>query len=212
MAEVPAAGRREAGVDKAAIREAVENWALYRDTGRWDSLLRLYTPDAIVHTTWFVGPAREFVERGKQAAARGGSRAQHFVGAVSVEVNGARAIAEARVVLLVRAPLNDVEIDVTCYCRFYDWFVRMDGDWRIKMRDGIYEKDRIDPVDPSQRIALDAGVLARFPPAYRHIAYVQSSGGAKITMDLPTPGSQALERLYAHGAAWLAGSEREIGL
>jgi ketosteroid isomerase-like protein len=204
MAEVPTAGRREAGIDKAAIREAVENWALYRDTGRWDALLRLYTPDAIVHTTWFVGPAREFVERGKEAAARGASRGQHFVGAVSVEVNGDRAIAEARVVLLVRAPLQGVEVDVTCYCRFYDWFVRMDGEWRIKMRGGIYEKDRIDLVDPSQRIALDPALLARFPPAYRHIAYVQSSGGAKITMDLPTPGSQALERLYADGAAWLA--------
>jgi tripartite-type tricarboxylate transporter receptor subunit TctC len=33
--------------------------------------------------------------------------------------------------------------------------------------------------------------------------YVQSSGGATITPDLPTPGSQALERLYADGAAWL---------
>ena len=207
MAEVPAAGRREAGIgvtaDKAAIREAVENWALYRDTGRWEALLRLYTPDAIVHTTWFVGSAREFVERGKQAAARGGSRGQHFVGAMSVEVAGERAIAEARAMLLVRAPLQGVEIDVTCYCRFYDWFVRMDGDWRIKMRGGIYEKDRIDPVDPSQRITLDPAVLARFPSAYRHIAYVQSSNGATITPDLPTPGSAALEKLYADGNAWL---------
>ena len=205
MAEVPAAGRREAGIgvaaDKAAIRETVENWALYRDTGRWEALLRLYTPDAIVHTTWFVGPAREFVERGKQAAARGGSRGQHFVGAISVEVAGDRAIAEARAVLLVRAPLQGIEVDVTCYCRFYDWFVRMDGEWRIKMRGGIYEKDRIDPVDPSQRISLDPAVLARFPAAYRHIAYVQSSNGATITPDLPTPGSAALERLYAEGNA-----------
>lgn len=203
MAEVPAAGRREAGVDKAAVREAVENWALWRDTGRWDALLRLYTSDAIVHTTWFVGSAREFVERCKEAAARGGARGQHFVGAVSVEVNGDRAIAEARVVLLVRAPLQGVEVDVTCYCRFYDWFVRAEGAWRIHMRGGIYEKDRIDPVDPAQRIALDPAVLARFPHAYRHIAYVQSSGGARITPDLPMPGSKALERLYAEGAAWL---------
>lgn len=208
MAEVPAAGRREAGVDgvdKAAIREAVENWALYRDTGRWDELLRLYTPDAIQHTTWFVGSAKEFVERGKQAAARGGSRAQHFVGAVSVEVAGDRAIAEARAMLLVRAPLQGVEVDVTCYCRFYDFFVRMDGGWRIRIRGMIYEKDRLDPVDPSQRITLDPAVLARFPYGYRHIAYVQSSGGATITPDLPTPGSPALERLYARGAEWLAG-------
>ena len=206
MAEVPAAGRRETRVDKADVREAVENWALYRDTGRWEELLALYTPDAIVHTTWFVGTAREFVERGKEAAKKGGSRGQHFVGAVSVEVNGDRAIAEARVVLLVRAPLQGVEVDVTCYCRFYDWFLRTERGWRIKMRGGIYEKDRLDPVTPGEVIKLDPAVLARFPPAYRHIAYVQSSGGAKITMDLPTPGSGALEKLYNDGAGWLAGN------
>ena len=205
MAEVPAAGRREARVDKAEVREAVENWALFRDTGRWEALLALYTSDAIVHTTWFVGPAREFVERGKEAAQKGGARGQHFVGAVSVEVNGDRAIAEARVVLLVRAPLQGVEVDVTCYCRFYDWFLRTGDGWRIKMRGGIYEKDRLDPVTPGDAVRLDAAVLARLPPAYRHIAYVQSSGGAKITMDLPTPGSEALQRLYREGGRWLAG-------
>jgi hypothetical protein len=206
MAQIPAAGRREAGVEKANIREAVENWALYRDTGRWDELLALYTPDAIVHTTWFVGPAREFVERGKEAAKKGGARGQHFVGAVSVEVNGDRAIAEARVVLLVRAPLQGVEVDVTCYCRFYDWFLRTDGAWRIRMRGGIYEKDRLDAVMPGELINVDPAVLSRFPPAYRHIAYVQSSGGANITMDLPTPGSEALRKLYQDGAAWIAGN------
>ena len=203
MAEIPAAGRREAGIDKAQIREAVENWALYRDTGRWDELLALYTPDAIVHTTWFVGTAREFVNRGREAAKKTGPRAQHFVGSVSVEVNGDRAIAEARAMLLLRAPLQGIEVDVTCYCRFYDHFLRSDGAWRIKMRGGIYEKDRLDPVTPGELVRLDPAVLARFPPSYRHLAYVQSSGGLTITMDLPTPGSAALERLYAEGRAWL---------
>jgi hypothetical protein len=190
--------------DRLRIREAVENWALWRDSGRWEALAGLYTPDAVVHTTWFVGPAREFLERSK-AAARGGARAQHFVGAVSVQVQGERALAEARVLLLVRAPLEGVEVDVTCYCRFYDWFLFADGAWRIRLRGGIYEKDRLDPVDPAQRLVLDPERLGRFPPAYRHLAYVQSSGGATITPDLPTPGSPALDQLYADGAAWLAG-------
>lgn len=67
MAEVPAASRHQGGVelqgflDRAAVREAVENWGLWRDSGRWEQLKALYTPDAIVHTTWFVGSAAEFV-------------------------------------------------------------------------------------------------------------------------------------------------------
>jgi len=191
--------------DKQAIREAVENWALWRDSGRWEELLSLYTADAVVHTTWFVGSAKAFVERGREAAKKGGGRSQHFMGAVSVDVAGDRGVAEARVVLLVRAQLQGAEVDVTCYCRFYDLFVRTGGQWCIRRRYGIYEKDRIDPVSPGALIRLDPAVLAGFPPAYRHLAYVQSSGGATITPDLPTPGSEALERLYAEGKAWLGG-------
>lgn len=198
MADLPEAGRDPRGV----IREAVENWALWRDTGRWRELRALYTADAVVHTTWFVGPASEFVERCIEASGRG-ARSQHFIGAVCVELNGPRAIAESRTMLMVRAPLHGVEVDVTCYLRFYDWFEREAGGWRIRMRSGVYEKDRIDPVDPAQNIRLDAAELARYPAGYRHIAYLQAAGGARITPDLPTPGSDALARLYAEGGRWL---------
>jgi hypothetical protein len=198
MADIPEAGRDPGGV----IRQAVENWALWRDTGRWQQLRALYTADAVVHTTWFVGTASEFVDRCMGAAKRG-SRSQHFVGAVCVELNAQRAIAESRAMLLVRAALQGVEVDVTCYVRFYDWFVREALGWRIRMRSGIYEKDRIDAVDPSQKVALDAAELARYPAGYRHIAYLQAAGGARITPDLPTPGSDALRRLYSEGQRWL---------
>ena len=189
--------------DRAAIMDAVANWALWRDTGRWEQLARLYTPDAIQHTTWFVGPAAEFIERIRARPATG--RSQHFMGACSVEVNGDRAIAETRLVLLVRAELQGTEVDITCYARSYDRFVRAAGAWRIAQRQMIYEKDRLDPVDPAASIRLDAAELARYPHGYRHLALLQSAGGACITADLPTPGSEALRRLYADGERWLRG-------
>jgi SnoaL-like domain len=198
MADLPEAGRDP----RAVIREAVENWALWRDTGRWRELRALYTADAVVHTTWFVGAASEFVERCMEAARRG-SRSQHFIGAVSVELAGERAVAESRAMLLIRAPVHGVEVDVTCWVRFYDWFVREAPGWRIRMRSGVYEKDRMDPVDPSEKLLLDAIELARYPASYRHLAYLQAAGGARITPDLPTPGSDALARLYAEGQRWL---------
>ena len=186
--------------DSAAIVAAVTHWGLWRDTGRWDKLRALYTDDAIQHTTWFVGPAREFVER---IAARPLGGSQHFVGACAVELQGDRAIAETRLVLLVRGKLQSTEVDVTCYCRSYDRFVRAADTWRIQRREMIYEKDRLDPVDPAARIALEPAALARYPAGYRHLAYLQAAGGARITPDLPTPGSDALGRLYAEGEYWL---------
>jgi hypothetical protein len=189
--------------DRAAIMDAVANWALWRDSGRWEKLASLYTADAIQHTTWFVGPAAQFIERIRSRPA--GGRSQHFMGACSVEVKGERAIAETRLVLLVRAELHGTEVDITCYARSYDRFVRAAGAWRIQQREMIYEKDRLDPVDPAASITLDAAELARYPYGYRHLALLQAAGGAHITPELPTPGSEALRRLYAEGERWLRG-------
>src|SRR5438105_14373150 len=162
MARVPAAGRDPAGLsaqelsDRAAIVAVVVHWALWRDTGRWEKLRGLYTDDAIQHTTWFVGPAREFIDR---IAARPLGGSQHFVGACAVELNGDRAIAETRLVLLVRSMLQGAEVDVTCYARSYDRLVRAGNAWRIARREMVYEKARLDPVDPAARIVLEAATL-----------------------------------------------------
>src|SRR5476651_192569 len=103
-------------IDRAAITRAVNDWGLWRDTGRWERLRALYAPDATMHTTWFAGPANEFVDRSIEKA-RTGARSQHFIGAASIDINGDRAIAETRMILLVRAKVGDAAVDVTCYGR-----------------------------------------------------------------------------------------------
>jgi hypothetical protein len=190
--------------ERPAIVDVVAKWALWRDTGQWDKLASLYTADAIQYTTWFVGPASEFI-RLARSRAPGGNLSQHFVGACAVELNGERALAETRLMLLVRGRLGATEVDITCYCRSYDRFVREAGAWRIARREMIYEKDRIDPLSAGHRLEIDELELARYPVGYRHLAYFQAEGGARITPDLPTPGSPALARLYAEGEKWLRG-------
>jgi hypothetical protein len=61
-------------------------------------------------------------------------------------------------------------------------------------------------VDPSAKLELDASVLARYPEAYRHLAYAQSRVGFTIKTDLPVLGGPAVERLYGEGRAWLEGA------
>ncbi len=191
-------------LDRAAITRLVQDWGLARDDGRWDQLRASYTPDAIMHTTWFVGSAAEFVER-SMAAARAGARVQHFIGAATIALNGDKAIAETRMVLMVRGRLDGVEVDATCWGRFHDRMVKRDGQWRILERTPVYEKDRLDPVDPAASLVLDAEALAQQQAdGCRHLTYMQSRGGATITPDLAVPGSAALVRLEAEGTEWLA--------
>ena len=204
--ETPAAPALQTWLERAAITQVVQDWALARDTGRWERLRAAYTADGTMHTTWFVGSADEFVRRSIEGAKKG-ARGQHFIGTTGIDLNADRAIAETRMMLLLRAPVHGIEVDVTCYGRFYDFFLRDGGQWRIRKRVPIYEKDRLDPVDPAAQLKLDPAELARYPEGYRHLAYVQASGGASVTPGLPIPNSDALTALYQEGAAWLAGEQ-----
>jgi hypothetical protein len=73
-------------------------------------------------------------------------------------------------------------------------------------RQPIYEKDRLDPVEPSRRVMLDVTLLSQFPEGYRHLAYLQTKNGFTVKSNLPGLRGHAVETLYAEGRAWLAGS------
>src|SRR6267143_1798470 len=114
-----------------------------------------------------------------------------------------RATAHPRMSINLRSRLDGVEVDAVCSGRFFDRVEKRGGVWRIARRSVIYEKDRIDPVDPNARISLDARLLARFPEGYRHLAYLQTKNGARVNPNLPTARGEALEKLLAEAKAWL---------
>ena len=73
------------------------------------------------------------------------------------------------------------------------------------MRQPIYEKDRMDPVDPAARLDLDREKLSRFPDGYRHLAYLQTGLGYDVKRDMPGLKGERVEALYRAGASWLRG-------
>jgi hypothetical protein len=129
--------------------------------------------------------------------------AQHALGGTTVRVSGDRALAETRMTILLRTEVDAVEVDITAWGRFVDRLVCAQGEWRLVQRDPIHEKDRLDPVDPQANLKLDPTRLAAQPRAYRHIAYVQSLGGARITPDLIEHNSPAQQALYDACDRWL---------
>jgi hypothetical protein len=190
---------------RLAIREVVENWAVWRDAGDWDRFASCWHPEARMMATWFQGPAREFIAVSRAGFARG-VRILHFLGGSSIEVAGDRAVAQTKMTISQRAPVDGVLCDVVCTGRFYDFFERREGRWAIVLRQPIYEKDRIDPVDPGASLSPDRAVLDRFPEGYRHLAYLQSGLGYTVKPDMPGLTGPEVADLYRRGAAWLAGS------
>lgn len=197
----------ELSVDKQVIRETVENWVLWRDAGDWERFATVWHTDGWMTATWFQGPAQKFIEVSREGFNKGVS-ILHFLGGWTCEVMGTRAISQIKMTISQRAQVDGVLVDVVCTGRFYDFFEKREGRWGIVRRQPIYEKDRLDPVDPSAVLKLDAELLARFPEGYRHLAYLQSKNGFKVKADLPGLRGPAVEKLYTEGHAWLAGSAR----
>ncbi|HET6926542.1 MAG TPA: nuclear transport factor 2 family protein [Hyphomicrobiaceae bacterium] len=191
-------------LERQAIRELVENWVLWRDAGDWERFRTVWHPDGRMMATWFQGTADRFIAVSREGFEKGIS-ILHFLGGNSIDIAGSRAIAQTKMTISQRARVHDVLVDVVCTGRFYDFFEKRDGRWGLVLRQPIYEKDRMDPVDPSARLTLDAALLARFPEGYRHLAYLQTQIGFAVKPDMPGLRGAEVEALYARGAAWLVG-------
>ena len=191
--------------ERQAIREVIENWVLWRDAGNWERFATVWHEDGWMTATWFQGPASEFIRVSKAGFERG-VNILHFLGGCTCDISGERAISQVKMTINQRAEVEGVLVDVVCTGRFYDFVERRQGRWGIVRRQPIYEKDRMDPVDPAARLALDPARLAMFPEGYRHLGYLQSRVGFTVKTGLPGLRGPAVERLYAEGAAWLAGS------
>jgi len=83
--------------------------------------------------------------------------------------------------------------------RFYDFLEERQGRRGIVHRQPIYEKDRLDPVDPAAKLSLDQELLARFPKGYRHLAYLQTKVGYKVKRDMSGLKGPEVEQRYARG-------------
>ena len=47
--------------DRQALRDLIENWAVWRDAGDWERFRTVWHDDGVMMATWFQGPADEFI-------------------------------------------------------------------------------------------------------------------------------------------------------
>jgi hypothetical protein len=192
-------------LDRLTIRQLVEDWVLLRDARMWDRFRDVWHDDGVMQATWFQGTRDEFIKVSEAGYAKG-VRILHFLGGSTIEVSGNRAIAQTKMTISQRAEVDGVLCDVVCTGRFYDFFEQRYR-WGLVLRQPIYEKDRLDPLDPSATLKLDKDLLARFPEGYRHLAYLQTRIGYTVKPDMPGLDGAEVEALYARGKSWLSGEK-----
>jgi hypothetical protein len=199
--------------DARAIRDLVENWVIWRDAGDWERFATVWHEDGVMMATWFQGPARDFIRVSREGFERG-VRILHFQGGTSVDLAGDRAIAQTKMTITQRTTVEDVECDVVCTGRFYDFLERREEigpTHRLVLRQPIYEIDRLTPVSGGPGPELDQQLLAQFPSGYRHLAYIQAKIGYDVKRDMPGLTGPEVQALYRRGAEWLAGAELTLG-
>ena len=73
--------------DTLAIREVIENWALWRDAGDWDRFATVWHDDGWMTATWFQGPARSSSRVSSEGFEKG-VNILHFLGGFTCDIAG----------------------------------------------------------------------------------------------------------------------------
>jgi SnoaL-like domain len=192
--------------DKYACAELIQSWGLYRDQGKWPELTATFAPEGEIAVSWFSGSYREFVERCRQAF-EAGQRSKHLIFPSVVRGAGDRAVGETNVAIMVRQKIGGALADLTSHARFLDRIERRGGRWMILERTAIYERDRLDPVEPSEAFEalFKAADLSVYPEAYRYMAARLVAAGRALAPVVYRDGSPHTEQIYARYDAWIAG-------
>ena len=190
---------------RCAVERNIASFA-FRDEGRWEALRDLFQPQATITVSWYRGPIEGFIEASRAMAGPPRVLTKHWFGQPRIQVRGERALSEVDAAIMVRSKAGPLDVDVTSYARFFDRFVRcQDGRWRIAQRTAIYEKDRIDPVQPSLLfwLAYRLARFNRFPAEYRHLAFGLKRQGLSLAEGVVLAHSPAETALKAAAAVWL---------
>jgi len=190
------------------VRRVRQVWAFARDRGEWETMRACFHPDATVCVAWYSGPVAMFLERTIAMAAerRPEEQSKHWFGNSRVSVNDDRAILETDAMVLNRSYFEGHLFDFTIYLRLYDRLERRERQWKILRMDGIYDKDRLDPVNPGSVPDgfFDGLRLSGPESAVGLMRWRLEKRGRTVSPDIALAGTDGEKRLRAEAEAWLA--------
>lgn len=189
------------------IHNLLIRWGHARDTEDWSTLAECFHDDATIHLSWISGSASDFIAA-SQAMSKNrkpGSHVKHVISGPWIRVNRNRAFARCHSHILIRLKLVGYEFDIQSWLQFYDLLEFKNDSWGIVKRTAVYEKDRLDfvnPIENSDNLFSDID-LSAFPESVKFLCYmIQKSGGAPST-DIITVYSDEERLLKEESEKWL---------
>jgi SnoaL-like domain len=177
MVDASTQARLERLLDRTEIVDLVRFERLCRDQRDFAGMVGCYVPNAPVRTSWFDGPVEDFAEASRRKMASGSSQAKHWIMPARLEIKDGRALVESPAVIFDRMTFDGVEFDMFQYCRFASRVVKSDGGWKLGSFEGIYQRDRLETVDPRQQLPVDWDLIKTLRPSYKFMGYTQIKRG-----------------------------------
>lgn len=194
----------EEALDKSNIKDLVEYERYCRDYHHYDTMASLYAEDSEVIVSWMEGTGAEFVEQTKQREKKRAGKGGHKLFNTVVWLNGDKAIAEIMCVILARFTIQGVDYDAPAYSRMLYRVERIDGIWKIKRFESVYEMDEIMAAFPVDSPGFDPALFEGFRESYKGICFLQNTAGQTPNLDLPGDDEpQTVAAMYKACSDWL---------
>lgn len=195
-----------AASDRQAIEAIIRRERAARDAMRWDDLADCYTTDSLVQTSAFKGTGAEFAAASAKMADRLFSF--HEVGVTTMQVNGARALADTGLSVHLVAEIEGVEVDCIGYTRTRTRATNGPRGWRIADFRTIYIHDLMVPTNPARVPPIDESLLKSFRKSYRCLSYMLQARGLTVRRDLAgVDRPETVEALIDDEQRWLNDNE-----
>jgi hypothetical protein len=204
MTDAVTPARLERLLDRTEIFDLVRFERLCRDQRDFPGMVGCYVPKAPVRTSWFDGTVEDFAEASRQKMASGASQAKHWIMPARLEINDVRALVESPAVIFDRITFDGIEFDIFQYCRFVSRVLKTAEGWKLGSFEGIYQRDRLETVDPRDQLPVDWAVIATLRPSYKFMGYTQIKRGYKLNPELlGDDRPDLLATFYAREKEWL---------
>jgi len=204
MIDAAMLSRLERLLDRTEIFDLVRFERLCRDQRDFPGMIACYAPNAPVRTSWFDGTVEDFAEASRRKMSSGSSQAKHWIMPARLEIKDERALVESPACIFDRITFDGIEFDIFQYCRFFSRVIRTAAGWKLGSFEGIYQRDRLETVDPRQELPVDWDIIATLRPSYKFMGYTQIKRGYKLNPELlGDDRPDLLQAFYAREQQWL---------